>query len=82
MFLAAISNLLDWDYWVSNPWLALVSIFQLWMLISTERFANCSQNNGRQTKYSYTTTSTNQNKRRLTGKICPSVQYTWERDAQ
>jgi len=35
--MAFISNLLNFDYWLANPWLALFSIFQLWMLIDAVR---------------------------------------------
>ncbi len=31
------SNLLSWQYWVTYPWLALFSLFQLWMLIDAIR---------------------------------------------
>src|SRR5260221_13503810 len=31
------SNLLDPQYWVSYPWLAILSVFQLWMLIDAVR---------------------------------------------
>ncbi|HZR16089.1 MAG TPA: tetratricopeptide repeat protein [Verrucomicrobiae bacterium] len=31
------SNLLDVQYWLSSPWLALLSLFQLWMLIDAVR---------------------------------------------
>jgi hypothetical protein len=31
------SNLLDPQYWVSYPWLAILSLFQLWMLIDAVR---------------------------------------------
>jgi hypothetical protein len=31
------SNLLDPHYWVSYPWLAILSLFQLWMLIDAVR---------------------------------------------
>ncbi len=34
---ALISNLLDFDYWLANPWIALVSLFQLWMLVDALR---------------------------------------------
>ena len=35
--MAVISNLLNFDYWLANPWLALGSVFQLWMLIDALR---------------------------------------------
>lgn len=37
MFVALISNLLNVDYWLANPWLAIGSIFQIWMLIDALR---------------------------------------------
>ena len=32
-----ITNLVSLDYWLSNPWWGLVSLFQLWMLIDAIR---------------------------------------------
>jgi len=37
MLASLISNLTDFEYWVSNPWFALVALFQLWMLIHAIR---------------------------------------------
>lgn len=37
MLVGFISNLLDFDYWLANPWLAIVSLFQLWMLVDALR---------------------------------------------
>ncbi len=31
------SNLFDIDYWLTNPWLVLMSLFQLWMFIDAVR---------------------------------------------
>jgi len=35
--MALISNLLSFDYWLANPWLAVGSAFQLWMLVDALR---------------------------------------------
>lgn len=32
-----LSNLLNLQYWLSSPWLALLSLFQLWMLVDAIR---------------------------------------------
>jgi tetratricopeptide (TPR) repeat protein len=32
-----LSNLLNFQYWLASPWLAVLSIFQLWMLIDAVR---------------------------------------------
>jgi hypothetical protein len=37
MLASLITNLVSFDYWLSNPWMALVSLFQLWMLIDAIR---------------------------------------------
>ncbi len=37
VFVALISNLLNFDYWLANPWLAIGSVFQLWMFIDALR---------------------------------------------
>src|SRR3989449_11781060 len=37
MFASMVSNLLHVEYWLTNPWLVLVSLFQLWMLIDAIR---------------------------------------------
>lgn len=34
---SVFTNLLSLDYWLSNPWWALISLFQLWMLIDAVR---------------------------------------------
>ena len=37
MFASLVTNLVDFDYWLANPWMAIISIFQLWMLIDAVR---------------------------------------------
>src|SRR5215470_6709048 len=37
MLATLISNLQNIQYWLANPWWALVSLFQLWMLIDAVR---------------------------------------------
>ncbi len=37
MLASLISNLRQVDYWLSNPWIAIVMVFQLWMLIDAFR---------------------------------------------
>ena len=37
MLASLLSNLSNIDYWISNPWWALVSIFQIWMFIDAIR---------------------------------------------
>jgi hypothetical protein len=37
MLASWLSNLLSFDYWLSAPWLPLMSLFQLWMLIDAVR---------------------------------------------
>jgi hypothetical protein len=37
MVASLITNLVSFDYWLSNPWMGLVSLFQLWMLIDAIR---------------------------------------------
>ncbi|MGO8931788.1 MAG: tetratricopeptide repeat protein [Limisphaerales bacterium] len=37
MVASLVTNLVNIDYWLSNPWWGLVSLFQLWMLIDAIR---------------------------------------------
>jgi tetratricopeptide (TPR) repeat protein len=37
MLASLLTHLLTYDYWLANPWWALVSLFQLWMLIDAIR---------------------------------------------
>ena len=37
MLASWVSNLLHFEYWLSNPWLPLVSLFSLWMFIDALR---------------------------------------------
>ena len=37
MLASLLSNLLDIQYWFSNPWLPLTSLFSLWMFIDAVR---------------------------------------------
>src|SRR5437867_3324991 len=37
MLASLVSNLINVDYWFSNPWLPLVSLFSLWMFIDAVR---------------------------------------------
>src|SRR5664279_2269185 len=37
MVASLITNLVNLDYWLSNPWWGLISLFQLWMLIDAIR---------------------------------------------
>ena len=37
MLASLVSNLVDFDYWLTNPWIAIISLFQLWMLIDAVR---------------------------------------------
>ena len=37
MLASLVSNLLNFEYWFSNPWLPLVSLFSLWMFIDAVR---------------------------------------------
>ena len=37
MVASLVTNLVSIDYWLSNPWWGLVSLFQLWMLIDAIR---------------------------------------------
>src|SRR5256712_6831223 len=37
MLASLVSNLLNFDYWLSNPWLPIMSLFQLWMFIHALR---------------------------------------------
>lgn len=37
MLASLISNLLNASYWVSNPWMLVLSLFQLWMLVDAVR---------------------------------------------
>src|SRR5208282_2843899 len=32
-----VTNLVSFDYWLSNPWWVVVSLFQLWMFIDAIR---------------------------------------------
>src|SRR5437763_6896916 len=37
MLASLVSNLLNVEYWLTNPWLPLVSLFSLWMFIDAIR---------------------------------------------
>ena len=37
MLASMVTNLLNLQYWLSNPWLPLISLFQLWMFIDAVR---------------------------------------------
>src|ERR1043165_3796174 len=37
MLASLMSNLADFHYWLSNPWVPLVSLFQIWMFIDALR---------------------------------------------
>ena len=37
MLASLISNLVNFEYWLTNPWLPLMAIFQLWMFIDAVR---------------------------------------------
>src|SRR2546426_9874233 len=37
MLASLVSNLLHFEYWLTNPWLPLVSLFNLWMFIDAIR---------------------------------------------
>ena len=37
MLASLVSNLINFDYWLSNPWLPIMSLFQLWMFIDALR---------------------------------------------
>ena len=37
MLASLVSNLLNYEFWFTSPWLALVSLFSLWMLIDAIR---------------------------------------------
>src|SRR5215471_16315754 len=37
MLASLVSNLLQSEYWLTNPWLPLVSLFSLWMLVDAIR---------------------------------------------
>ena len=37
MVASLVTNLVSIDYWLSNPWWGLISLFQLWMLIDAIR---------------------------------------------
>lgn len=37
MLASLVTNLVDFDYWLTNPWLAIIAVFQLWMLIDAVR---------------------------------------------
>jgi len=37
MLASLVSNLLNFEYWLTNPWLPLVSLFSLWMFIDAIR---------------------------------------------
>jgi hypothetical protein len=37
MAASLVTNLVSFDYWLSNPWMGLVCLFQLWMLIDAIR---------------------------------------------
>ncbi len=37
MLASLVTNLVNVDYWLSNPWWGLVSLFQLWMLVDAIR---------------------------------------------
>ena len=37
MLAFSFSNLLNFQYWLTYPWLALLSLFQLWMLVDAVR---------------------------------------------
>src|SRR5215467_6851113 len=37
MLATLVSNLLQFEYWLTNPWLPLVSLFSLWMLVDAIR---------------------------------------------
>src|SRR5437016_12199887 len=37
MLASLVSNLVNVEYWFSNPWLPLLSLFQLWMFIDAVR---------------------------------------------
>lgn len=37
MVASLLSNLIDFQYWLANPWLALVTLFSLWMFVDAVR---------------------------------------------
>lgn len=37
MLASLLTNLANFDYWLANPWLAIVSVFSLWMFIDAIR---------------------------------------------
>jgi len=37
MLASLVSNLINFDYWLTNPWVLIMSLFQLWMLIDAVR---------------------------------------------
>src|SRR5213075_1268917 len=37
MLASLVSNLINVEYWITNPWLPLVGLFQLWMFIDAVR---------------------------------------------
>src|SRR5438128_9392271 len=37
MLASLVSNLFDFGYWLSNPWLAILALFNLWMFIDALR---------------------------------------------
>jgi hypothetical protein len=37
MLASMVSNLLNVEYWLSNPWVPLISLFQIWMFIDAVR---------------------------------------------
>ncbi len=37
MLASLISNLFQFEYWLANPWIVIVSLFQLWMLVDALR---------------------------------------------
>ena len=37
MVASLVSNLLSFEYWLTNPWMAIISLFSLWMFIDALR---------------------------------------------
>ena len=40
MLASLVSNLLNVEYWLTNPWLPIISLFSLWMFIDALRRLN------------------------------------------